>query len=216
MPRVDGGSGARLLRLRGDEQLTAMLTQDGPVDPGTLELSTRESVELGELVRVEISFGAMADEVELSGTVSGVDRGERNRVRIRISSDHKDRVDYVRGVLSGLRPASARNHRRVPADLAARWRSGDGQFASRVRDLSRGGAFLESRTVPDVGSPVEVEIEAAAATGSPGLVLSGVVSWVRQAGRDSGFGVCFKLRDREAAAALNRVVRWQERSTEAR
>ena len=195
-----------MLRLRADERLASRFEDGGAGTGGRLVVKSREALSRCEPVRVEISFGPLADEIVLAGRVEDVEEQLMGapRITIQIAAEHRDRANYVRKVLSGARPAQARNYRRVPTDLAASWRHDGQRVASRIRDISRGGAFLVSRDVPAVGTRVFVEI-------SDGLQLEGVVSWVRDRGRESGFGVCFKLRDREVAAELQRVVREQDR-----
>lgn len=217
IPRL-AEAGARVLRLRADDGLGAMLGPPSTADAGRVVVTSREPLQLAEPVIVEISFGPLADEVELRGMVETIEErsdGAAPRVTIRIGAEHRDRANYVRNVLGGRRDASARNHRRIPTDLAASWRTNGTQTTGRVRDLSRGGAFLVSHSMPRVGEAVWVEITAR--PGNAGaLRMEATVSWVRARGRNAGFGVCFKLRDRKAAAELHRVVREQERNADLR
>ena len=221
LPRV-GGDGEeaspRLLRLRADERCRQMLRCDPDGRGAFIDVPSREAVAIGEPVRVEISFGALSDEVELHGWVMSVDSNAVGppRVVIRLRDEHVGRARYVRAVLSGDRPASARSHRRVPTDLPCRWSQGALQHTSRIRDLSRGGAFIMSTFFPEIGSRVRVGFDVGAGPGGglPGddaLRLDGIVSWVRAEGRVPGFGVSFKLPDRRMAERLFRVVRSQDR-----
>lgn len=218
IPRLE--TGTRVLRLRADERLATRFESASVGDAGRLIVSSREPLIRGEAITVEISFGPLADEVELSGEVDAIEARDdaAPRVTIRIRRDHRSRVEYVQKVLAGARDASARNHRRIPTDLAASWRAGGhritSRVASRIRDLSRGGAFIVSRHVPQVGDNVWVEI--GPNNGTSALEVEGTVSWVRNGGREAGFGVSFKLRDRSIAAALHQVVRDQERAAELR
>jgi Tfp pilus assembly protein PilZ len=178
-----------------------------------LELSTRDPARMGEPIRVEISFGPMADEVELDGKVASVHGSDdgRQTVIVAFGPDQGPRVEYLRHVLAGRRDASARRHRRIPVDLNVRWRYGRARYASKLSDLSRGGAFIVSQRLPRIGDEVEIEIfddERRA------LQFEAVVSWVRPQ-RPMGFGVSFKLTDRSSAAALTDVVRRQERNPRA-
>ncbi|MBL4688682.1 MAG: PilZ domain-containing protein [Nannocystaceae bacterium] len=212
-----GSTAKRVLRLRADARLAASLEAGMPGSAGRIVVVSREPVGVGEAVIVEVSFGALADEIELSGRVEAIDEttGEPGprAIGIRIDNEHRDRASYIRKVLTGDRQASARNHRRTPTDLDARWRTNGHRFASRIRDISRGGAFIVSRNLPSLGDFVSVEFASGPSPASA-LLLEGTVSWVRLKGRESGFGVSFKLRDRELAAALHRVVREQERAAE--
>ena len=184
-------------------------------EPARLRVPSRERVAVGDRVRVEFSFGPLADEVEMRGRVIEIEAQSDGRppiVIIRLLGTDTDRIQYVLDVLDGERAASARTHRRIPVDFEVRWRWGDAQYASRVRDLSRGGAFIVSRALPAVGSRVDVEIR------PPGTSLNfdAVVSWVKGDGDVTGFGVNFKLPDRAMAQRLSHVVREHEQCTPAR
>ncbi len=199
--------GPHLVRLRADEAMASRL-ELGPADHATLEISTRESVAPGDPIQLEIAFGPLVDEVELMGIVQSVQpttgQGLTEAV-VRIHREHAPRARYLQAVLEGQRAASARAHHRVRVDLQVRWHSGQARHASRLHDLSRGGAFVVSRTLPAVGAPVELELD-----GSGALRLPGVVTRVRQDPRRPGFGVCFKLSSRQTAAALTAVIRRHE------
>jgi hypothetical protein len=207
-----GADAPRVLRLRADDRLVELLRSGPGLVDAHLEVPSRETVASGERVRVEISFGALADEVDLGGEVVAVrpaEDGKPNTVIIAIDRDDARRVAYVRQVLGGERNASARSHRRVPVDFVVRWRHGDARYTSRLRDISRGGAFIVSRALPEIGAELEVEIRCDDAR-APTLAVDAVVTWVRREGDPVGFGVSFRLPSREVAAELTRVVRERE------
>ena len=158
---------------------------------------------------VEMSLGPLADEVQLEGRVRAVqtlEGGQAPKVLIGLERDCVERVRYVQAVLDGVRAATARTHRRVPVDLEVRWTWGSEHFASRLADLSRGGAFVLSARQPPIEAMVGVELRC----GNELLVLTGIVSWVRSGGDQPGFGVAFRLPDREAAARLTEMIRERE------
>ena len=171
----------------------------------------RENLALGEPVEVEISFGPMADEVVLTGKVCRVHVPARGPLEVIIALPHREspRIRYVREILGGSRQASARRHRRIPVDIDVRWSSANGRYVSRALDISSGGAFIASRSLPAVGARVDVELRPQSDGGltPPPLCLGAVVSWVRSHGNEPGFGVNFKLQDRDTAARLQDVVR---------
>ncbi|MEM6295672.1 MAG: PilZ domain-containing protein [Myxococcota bacterium] len=203
--------GPRALRLRGTD-LRGAFDPGGPHEAARLRVRVRENLKLGEPVEVEVSFGPMADEVVLTGKVCRVHAPARGPLEVLIAIPKREgsRVRYVREILGGSRQASARRHRRIPVDIDVRWTSPQGRYVSRALDLSRGGAFIASRSLPSVGARVDVELRPASDDGglSPApLRLGAVVSWVRSQGHDTGFGVNFKLQDRDTAARLQDVVR---------
>lgn len=206
---VDGGRTVRLLRLRADDRLRRALQPGSATEAARLHVSSRATVERGELVAVEVSFGPHADEVVLHGMVAEVQPsvGDRSpRVVIALPRAEVERVRYLRAVLEGNREASARRDRRIAVDLPVTWRCGVDQHASRIRDLSRGGAFIASRSLPRIGERLEIEI---ASRSDGALHVPAIVTWVRSKG-EVGFGVQFQLRNRDVAARLTAVVREHE------
>lgn len=200
---------ARRLRLRADATLAERFgPPEQPEEIARLRIPCRESVADGERIAIELSFGAMVDEVEVEGrvvaTVPGA-AGAPPLLVVGFDERFRAQIAYVQGVLGGLRSPSARAHRRVPVDVAVRWRCGELRQNTRARDLSRGGAYLLSHLQPGVGQAVEVEFEGDETT--PILRLSAVVSWVRRMGATAGFGVRFLVRSRDEAEYLQRWVR---------
>lgn len=128
-------------------------------------------------------------------------------VEIGIASAAAAQVGYVREVLAGNRKATARSHRRVEVDLVGRWSRGPVRNAARIRDLSPGGAFIASRSLPRLGETLDLEI--AAGPGNETLRLSAAATWLRHNG-PPGFGVKFSLRDRTTAARVREIVRAHE------
>lgn len=214
LPRIDeqGSSAVRLLRLKADARTQQMLRAATDDDHAYVDVPCRESVAVGDDVRVEIGLGALRDEVMLDGRVHAITPAvgtEPPTVVIRIHDAHRDRVRFAADVLGGERDAANRIHRRIPTDLECRWTQGSFEHQSRVLDLSRGGAFIRSQFCPKIGAHVVVQLPDASGAA---LQLTAVVSWVRKAGPRGGFGVSFQLRDRGLAQQLHRVLRDQERS----
>jgi hypothetical protein len=214
LPRMDDGP-HRVLRVRADDRLASMLIAGQPGEAARLEVPSRETVATGDRITVEVGFGALADEVELVGEVVAIHpqpEGAPHLVVIAIARRCTRQIAYVRQVLAGKRPASARAHRRVPVDVAVRWRSGELRQVTRARDLSRGGAFILSSLLPPVGSTIAIEIDEDGST----LALDAQVTWLRKDGPETGFGVHFRVRSRSDADRLHRFVRAHERADEAR
>ncbi len=203
--------GPRTIRLRGSEVRDAFLERR-PHEAARLCVPTPLSLRVGDEVSLEISFGVMVDEAVLPATVDavgvattqpGVDGS--SEVVFSVPLTEAGRVDYVRQVLSGARSAAARRHRRINVDLEVRWTWNGSRYASRARDLSHGGAFIESRVLPKLGAKVDVELRLPDALTA--LALGAEVAWLRTRDGTSGFGVSFKLPDRGAAARLHNAVR---------
>ena len=200
--------GPRTIRLRGAEIRDAFLKR-GSNEAARLRVPLRESFNRGEEVSVEISFGAMVDEVTLPATVASIESDVPHNVELSVPLTERGRAEYVLQVLAGTRSAAARRHRRIPVDLEVRWTWKGTRHASRARDLSYGGAFIESRVLPAVGAKVDVELRLPADPGA--LALDAEVAWLRTPSGagvgHAGFGVSFKLPDRSVAARLHDAVR---------
>lgn len=180
-----------LLRVRAGVDLGTRLETDG-----CIRVESREPLSLGDEVGVEVSFGALTDEVVLEGVVRDLSTGgpsarlaTKRSVLVEVAPIDRDRLTYVRAVAEGRRDASARAHRRVPAeDLAVVWRRGrDMSLESPLVDISRGGAFIQAAPVnamPMVGDRLEVEIPVA----SERIRVRSIVTWVTDAGVGSGVG----------------------------
>ncbi|MCR9164798.1 MAG: PilZ domain-containing protein [Nannocystaceae bacterium] len=194
--------GPRTIRVRGSEIREAFVEPSASEAARILLPLLRESLEEGEHLCLEISFGPMVDEVMLSATVEAIDG---DRVALSVPLSERSKTTYVLQVLAGTRSAAARRHRRVPVDLEVRWTWKGDRYASRARDLSYGGAFIESRVLPSVGARVDVVLRTPDAAGE--ISVGGEVAWLRQSRGTAGFGVCFKLPDRSVAARLHEVVR---------
>ncbi len=168
----------------------------------------------GARVVVEVSLGALADEVVLTGLLVGANARGGDARTVLLDPDQGEVLNYLVDVQTGEREAAARGHRRLPSRLPVRW-TGTGPVVqdaaayqrSRLRDISRGGAFIVSEETPSVGEQIEVTLDA---PDGAGLSLASVVSWVRHDSPCRGFGVSFRPSDPATARRLNEVVRGHE------
>jgi hypothetical protein len=205
LPRIDGNR--RLLRLRADPQLSDALKLSVDGRAARLTIRSREDVSVGEPIRVEVSLGALTDEVLLGGCVAQIDRedGGAPRLTILIEGDHLSRVAYIKKVIGGAEPSSARAQRRCITDFNTEFFSLHGRGSGRVLDLSQGGAFVATDRAPKVGSAIELEL--ALPSEGPPLRVRGQVAWVTPRDIGEGFGVCFQIPDRTVASAVSDLVR---------
>lgn len=189
-----------MLRLRAEERLFRFETlrsgQRGLVVP------SREAVTNGENVRVEIGFGALADEIVFDAEVvdTRLRDGQAPEVVLSIAVEDEPRVRYVEAVMAGQRPAAARRHARIPVDLPVRWSWGFSTHDSRLVDLSPGGAFVSAHDVPAVGAVVELELAGQ-------VRVAGAVAWASRTLDRAGFGVQFRFTSREEAARVSDLLR---------
>lgn len=215
-------NGPKLLRLRASERLQGVIEPStSTAEAGFLRIPTREAVTLGELILVEFSFGAQADEIRVRGSADQLlDRGPDRApvLLVRVVPEHAARLRYVHEVIAGGREATARASRRVPSQIQATWFWGLGSHATRISDISRGGAFIRSAAPPSVGSRIGLEIndtDVYSGLGSgvrprAALRLEAIVAWTGRSQGHRGFGVKFRLVDRELAERVAALVRWQE------
>lgn len=196
----------RTVRLRAAE--FARATDEASA--GELLIATRGNVSPGTRVRVEVSFGPLADEVIFTGSVTGVEGGPRPRVGVRLDEGQGHKLDYVAAVLDGGRQAAARRHRRLPSNIPVNWQVSGSMRSSRLRDISAGGAFIlsQGQDPPSVGDRIEVVLHPGPAL--PRVRVASVVSWIHSDGERAGFGVSFRPADPRIARQLTEVVRHHE------
>jgi hypothetical protein len=217
IPALEGPT--RVLRLQADERLAKMLHVGARIsEADRLLVPSRERIEPGTTVRVEISFGPMADEIVLRGVIVGsTARGDRAPViDVEIVKEHAARVRYVHEVLAHGRKASARSSRRVASQIQATWRWGLGSHAACIGDISKGGAFIRSGAPPSVGGTINLELNDSMVAIEPGhdrgpLELEATVAWVGRSQGHRGFGVKFRVVDRAQAHRIAQLVRWHEK-----
>ena len=182
---------------------------------GEFVLPSRERLSIGDELRVEVSFGPMADEITVEGVVTSVEeRGTDDPpfVTVHIFEPDAPRMNYILAVLKGRRPATARRHRRVPADIDIRWWWGIKAHNQKALGLSLGGTFVRSPDAPGAGFRTEVEIRTDSRL--PPLRIPSVVVWSGLTGTQRGFGVAFKVDDSTLAERLRQLVRDCERLAE--
>jgi hypothetical protein len=194
----------RTLRLRATEFAEAAARAPA----GELLISSRESVSPGTTVRVEVSFGPLADEIVFTGSVTQVEAGPRPCVGVRLDAGQAPKLEYVEAVLDGGRQAAARRHRRLPSNIPVNWQDSGSVRSSRLRDISAGGAFILSRDPPSIGDRIEVVLHPGPAL--PRVRVASIVSWVHDRGDQAGFGVSFRPADPTIARQLTEVVRHHE------
>jgi hypothetical protein len=204
-------SNTRILRVRADEQLASMIRPPpGTSGGGSIEVPSREIVKPGERVRVEISFGPFADEIVLAGVVDQIhsrDGGRAPVLVIRIVRTHAHRMFYVLQVLRGQRVATARAHRRVSSTLEGRWFWGLRPHLCDLKEISRGGTFVNGPHAP--APDFEFEIEIRTSSREVPLRLPSRVVWVSKERTRPGFGVAFNLVSPAAASLLASLIETQ-------
>lgn len=200
----------RVLRLRGEPSLAERIRVAGP-GRGSVRVPTRERVEPGQPIRLEIGFGALHDEIVMDATVREVRSGEGDEpplVVCLVENKHAARLAYVYDVLTNRRDPVSRRYRRVQVRLRVRWIWRGRTYGAFTGDISCGGAFLISPVCP----PVETEIDLGLWLDpeTEPIELAGIVIWSGTARREQGFGIRFRHIERETFARLQELVRLAE------
>lgn len=115
-------------------------------------------------------------------------------------------LEKVERLLGGLRHRTAE---RTAASLRVRLRQKDQSLAATVRDVSRNGIYVQSRTELAIGSLVEIQLELP--SGRP-LHVPGKVKRVKP-GREVGLGIYFIHPEPQGIAALEKFAREQQDET---
>lgn len=161
------------------------------------------------MVLIEVSFGPLADEVNVMSVVVEGDEPKASQTVLETLSQSDEQLRYIDDVLGGTREAAVRRHRRLPSSLAVKWDRKLTPRVSRLLDISVGGAFILSEDLPDIGDQVTVQLRTGDVTAP--LRVQSTVSWIRGGRGDRrGFGVSFKLADMGTATRLKDVVREHE------
>jgi uncharacterized protein (TIGR02266 family) len=118
----------------------------------------------------------------------------------------RELLEYEFGAANPPLAGSRRRQLRVPTHLKVRT-SGSGDAVSSLRDISEGGAFIETSEMLDPGTPLKLEIDPG--EGEPPLRLDAVVKWSREIGNmdgPAGAGVEFENIEDGDFAALEGIV----------
>ena len=198
-----------VLRVRGETPLLESLTRPSREYPGgAVELAWRGPRRIGQPVKVEVSLGAMADPIELMGIIRSVkstNSSGPSAAKIELSQPHGHRLAYVIDVIRGQRYPTTRAHPRFHVDLEGRWWMGARAESQVIEDLSRGGAFVPTRSEqrPSVGAVVPLEI--VDSHGVP-LRLESEVVWLSRDPARRGFGTRFRIAQRELSERLSDLL----------
>ncbi len=207
---MPGRTGVRVLRLRASELGAVTRLVSGTY---RIRVPTRDAVEPGDCVMVEVGLGPMDDEVAFDGVVMEVvpdgSSGRRQAV-IEVVPVDAPRMGYLLDVLEGRRRPVPRRYRRIPVDLPVRWLHGLRPTHGALRTLSPGGAFVEAPTPPPVGTPLELELRDDPRRGP--MVLGGKVVWAGRLADSLGFGFRIERRTAPDAARLAELLRAWERT----
>jgi hypothetical protein len=169
--------------MRASDFIEAVDAHD-PGPPTRLRVPLRSGHIVGAIVQLEVSLGALADEVFFGGVIQGVDRLSHETL-LELDPGSDARVRFLRRATATESPQ--REHRRYPSTLALVWSRGGERAFGRLADISLGGAFIVSRELPATGDEVELQLR----TDDP-VRLPSLVRWTKNGVNGAeGFGVEF-------------------------
>jgi hypothetical protein len=108
---------------------------------------------------------------------------------------------------SGEAVKSRRRHERVPVDLAVSWRhegASEG-LRGRLRDVGRGGAFMQ--TAEPVHGDDQLVVEIAPPGAEVPMAFTARVAWTGKSGDEMGFGIEWRARDAGGGRRIRELVR---------
>jgi uncharacterized protein (TIGR02266 family) len=178
---------------------------------GGLFVETSIACQVGEQIRLEIRFPDLPDGVILHGSVvwrrmaatwrSALKPG----VGVRFADGQRGKRDFLLDFCTGEFAQLRKQGRRVPVDFRAEV-AGDGRSVSgRVKDLSRGGVFVETANPLERGEGIEVDLYVD--DSRPPDRLAGRVAWRRDFGPDAGMGVEFRFKSLTRRMQVEKLVR---------
>src|SRR5436190_1015537 len=155
-------------------------------DGGGIFFPTREALDEGQRVVVEVRLPGMPQRVLLRGTVAWRRAGRHStklRAGLGIEFHQGDaaRRDFLLEVARGDVPKEiqARRHRRLPVDLSVEWRMPNerASHTGEIEDISVGGCFIRSEGSPAPGGDIFLHVS------PPGSVqpleIAARVAWMR-------------------------------------
>ena len=193
-------------------------------DAGGLFYPTREALEVGAPVIIEVRFPSLPQRLMLRGTVAWRRAGRHStklRAGLGIEFHENDLVrrDFLLSAARGEIPDRSalvqRKHRRLPVDLPAEWRIPHDRVShqGQLEDISAGGAFIRTAETIPQGSEVFLDVV------PPGsllpLTIAARAAWSRpplltddgQVALEGGFGMEFRSRDAGGMRRLKELVR---------
>jgi hypothetical protein len=190
--------------VRADDALAESLEPDPrPAHAGRLRVpARRHGITVGSKLLIEVSFGALSDEILLEGIVEEIETGDDRSYVVRIVDAHHERFDYVRAVLAQERSPIVRRYRRVAYEAPVQWRQRGRARRGRIADISCGGVFVIDPTPPPLGTRLDLRLHLP----DHALDIEAEVTWAGQARGDRGFGVRFRGLAREGFERIREIV----------
>lgn len=199
------------LVIRNTREFAALFQANQP--NGGVFYPTRKKLAVGKLVTFKVRLGRRQPPLLLYGKVAWRRPGRhlekiRAGVGIELLPSERAKSDYLLQLArSGEAIKSRRRHERVPIDLMVNWRHEGAKedLVGRLRDVGRGGAFLQS--AESVHGDDQVVVEIAPPGAEVPMAFTARVAWTGKCGEDTGFGIEWRARDAGGGRRIRELVR---------
>jgi Tfp pilus assembly protein PilZ len=199
------------LVIRSSREFAALFQPD--FSDGGVFYPTRKKLPVGRIVTLKVRLGRRQPPLLLFGKIAWRRPGRhlekiRAGVGVELLPTEHAKSDYLLQLArSGESVKSRRRHERVPVDLQVSWRhegASEGLHA-RLRDVGRGGAFLQ--TAETVHGDDQLVVEIAPPGAEVPMAFTARVAWTGKVGDETGFGIEWRARDAGGGRRIRELVR---------
>jgi Tfp pilus assembly protein PilZ len=209
--RVNGSEADTQLVIRSSREFAALFQADFP--DGGVFYPTRKKLPVGRIVTLKVRLGRRQPPLLVFGRIAWRRPGRhlekiRAGVGVELLPSERAKSDYLLQLArSGEAVKSRRRHERVPVDLAVSWRhegASEG-LRGRLRDVGRGGAFVQS--AEQVRGDDQLVVEIAPPGAEVPMAFTARVAWTGKVGDEAGFGIEWRARDAGGGRRIRELVR---------
>jgi Tfp pilus assembly protein PilZ len=205
------GEAETQLVIRSSREFAALYQANFP--DGGVFYPTRKKLPVGRVVTLKVRLGRRQPPLLVFGRIAWRRPGRhlekiRAGVGVELLPSERPKSEYLLQLArSGDAVKSRRRHERVPVDLAVSWRhegASEG-LRGRLRDVGRGGAFVQS-TAPVHGDD-QLVLEIAPPGAEVPMAFTARVAWTGKVGEEPGFGIEWRARDAGGGRRIRELVR---------
>jgi Tfp pilus assembly protein PilZ len=190
----------------------AALYQTNFADGGVF-YPTRKKLPVGRVVTLKVRLGRRQPPLLVFGRIAWRRPGRhlekiRAGVGVELLPSERPKAEYLLQLArSGEAVKSRRRHERVPVDLAVSWRheGANEDLSGRLRDVGRGGAFVQSAA--QVRGDDQLVVEIAPPGAEVPMAFTARVAWTGRVGDEPGFGIEWRARDAGGGRRIRELVR---------
>ena len=199
------------LVIRSSREFAALYQSNFP--DGGVFYPTRKKLPVGRVVTLKVRLGRRQPPLLVFGRIAWRRPGRhlekiRAGVGVELLPSERPKSDYLLQLArSGEAVKSRRRHERVPVDLAVSWRhegASEG-LRGRLRDVGRGGAFVQ--TEETVRGDDQLVVEIAPPGAEVPMAFTARVAWTGKVGDEHGFGIEWRARDAGGGRRIRELVR---------